>query len=126
MLIGFYGPPCSGKTTLAHSIFAALKRMGHNGEFVTEYARVFIAQNKKRIEKSGMTNDDQDEILLKQKTLEELYGKNDLVVTDTSTANTCFYSDDLYCIDTIEQQIERYDVVFVTSLIEEAISFSSL
>lgn len=122
MLIGFYGPPCSGKTTLAHSVFAALKRMGFPGEFVSEYARTYIAQNKERIKKDGMDNEDQLNILSRQKELEELYGNKSLVVTDTSTACTCFYSDDLYYVHTIESEIQRYDIIFVTSLIEEALT----
>lgn len=121
MLIGFYGPPCSGKTTLAHSIFAALKRMGHTGEFVSEYARTYIAQNQPGIKERGLNDADQDHILENQQTMEELYGKDVLVVTDTSTANTCFYSDKLYYVKTIQEQIKRYDIVFVTSLIEEAL-----
>ena len=122
MLIGFYGPPCSGKTTLAHSIFAVLKRMGYSGEFVSEYARVYIAQNKFEIKKNGMNHDDQEIILNKQTMLEEIYEENTLIVTDTSTACTCFYSDILSNISTIESQIKRYDILFVTSLIEEALT----
>lgn len=122
MLIGFYGPPCSAKTTLAHSIFAALKRMGYVGEFVSEYARIYIAKHKSRIKKSGMVNQDQHKILSNQKKCELLYEKGTLVVTDTSTANTCFYSNDLYNVQNIEYEIGRYDILFVTSLIEEALT----
>ncbi len=122
MLIGFYGPPCSGKTTLAHSVFAALKRMGYNGEFVSEYARTHIAQFKEIIEKKGMNDTDQNMIMENQKNFEEVYGKEALVVTDTSTACTCFYSEKLYHVSTIEKEIKRYDILFVTSLIEEALT----
>ena len=47
MYVNFIGAPCSGKTTSAAKLFAELKEMGLEVEFVSEYARLYIA--KKRI-----------------------------------------------------------------------------
>lgn len=122
MLIGFFGPPCSGKTTLAHALFASLKVNGINGEFVSEYARKHIVNHPKGLDNTGLNDKDQFHILSRQTDEEGLFIiKNNLVVTDTCTANTCFYSDEFYCMDKIEEEIKRYDILFVTSLLEDRI-----
>ena len=97
MLIGFFGPPCSGKTTLAHALFAAIKAKGYQGEFVSEYARRYIAKNKLEIQQQGMMlNTDQANIMDGQKQEERWFdGENTIVVTDTCSANTCFYAEEL-------------------------------
>lgn len=118
MKVGFFGPPCSGKTTLAHALFASIKQKGWNAEFVSEYARKFIAMNRERIIKKGMNDQDQLDIFRNQCQEEGYFDNKDtLVVTDTCSANTCFYSDQLENL--VFDNIERYDIIFVTYFNEE-------
>lgn len=46
VLISFVGSPCSGKTTTAAMLFAALKEQGHVCDFITEQARSYIAKHR--------------------------------------------------------------------------------
>lgn len=48
MLVNFVGAPCSGKTTIAATVFASLKEAGLEAEFVTEKAREYIAKLRYR------------------------------------------------------------------------------
>ncbi len=94
MLIGFLGAPCSGKTTTAALIFAALKNMGKNVEFIPECARTFICK-KRRDEGNNFTLDDWDqtEISFMQENMESLFldSGTDVVLTDSSIFNALFY-----------------------------------
>ena len=47
--INFYGPPCSGKDTVASHIFSKMKINGYNVEFINEYVKnwTYINRNPK-------------------------------------------------------------------------------
>jgi tRNA uridine 5-carbamoylmethylation protein Kti12 len=114
MLICFIGPPCSGKTTTAALLFAKLKEGGQLVEFVTEYARRYIAG----LQASTLNDSDQISIMRGQHHDENLMLKSiepdGWVITDSSVINTLLY---LKGVDQeLEQQakesIKRYDVAF--------------
>ncbi len=88
------GAPCSGKTTTTALVFAALKNMGKNVEFIPELARVYICK-KRESEGSSFTLDDWDqaEIANQQGIYENLFVNSgtDIVLTDSSVLNTLLY-----------------------------------
>ena len=71
-VINLFGPPGSRKTTLAAKIFVAMREMGLNTEFVTEYAKDLVFDERFKV------LDDQLYILAKQNSrLRRLQGKVD-------------------------------------------------
>ena len=118
MLIGFIGAPCSGKTTTAALVFAALKNMGKIVEFVPECARAFIC-TKRRDEGLKITlNDwDQTEIAYLQSNHESLFLESgtDIVLTDSSIFNTLLYMTSEFREDFLIKynfQDYKYDFLF--------------
>lgn len=100
MLVSFVGSPCSGKTTVAALLFAALKDSGVAAEFLPEQARLYIAE--KRVATSLAPHDivalsqiDQVTILLRQLQVEQTMltacGPNVIIVTDSSPLNSLLY-----------------------------------
>lgn len=105
MIIDFIGCPRSGKTTTAARVFANLKEAGFNCEYVTEQARLYIAekrvsQNLKPTDTLVLTDIDQRQIMSRQ--LEHLdlmvksCGDDALIVTDTSPLNSLLYMTEEY------------------------------
>lgn len=94
MLIGFIGSPCSGKTTTAALLFAALKNMGKIVEFIPELARTYICKKREEEGTTFVLDDwDQTEIAYQQAMYEELFinSGTDIVLTDSSVYNCLFY-----------------------------------
>lgn len=125
MLIGFIGCPCSGKTTTAAKLFAALKADGISTEFIVEQARWYIAQ--KRLRSKGplvLTDDDQFRIMLKQYQIEQTFKAvcppETLIISDTTALSAMLYM-------TAEQResqevqqlcyeaVKLYDVIYTAS-----------
>ena len=111
MLIAFIGAPCSGKTTTAAMVFAALKDAGQLAEFVPEQARVYIAAKKRSVFHNDnplalplwqvpvtLTDFDQKEIARQQSDADSLMisssGPGTTVVADSSPLNSLFYMTD--------------------------------
>lgn len=118
MLIGFVGAPCSGKTTTAALVFAALKQMGKIVEFIPECARSYICQ-KRREEGNKFTLDDWDqtEISFAQSNMESLFLESgtDIVVTDSSLFNALLYMSPEFREDFLVKfsfQNYKYDYLF--------------
>lgn len=97
MLVNFIGAPCSGKTTIAASVFADLKESGQDAEFVTEKAREHIALVRQVCQARNvpflLTDDDQLSIFNKQMAAQEIFGGNrdTVVVCDSDPLLTLLY-----------------------------------
>jgi predicted ATPase len=97
MLIRFIGSPGSGKTTISAKVFAHLKETGYPTDFVTEFARQFIAYKKVSSGRSTITLKDEDqlEIMGKQIDLDQNFslscGPETIIITDTCPLNALFY-----------------------------------
>jgi thymidylate kinase len=121
MYINFIGSPCSGKTTSAAKLFADLKELGLEVEFISEYARYYIANSRlqfKAINKSFKLDDnDQYHIFHKQLEIETIMSeasKDAIVISDTSVWNSCLYMTEKYLKDFLntteyKQAINRYE-----------------
>jgi thymidylate kinase len=98
MFVGMIGSPCSGKTTVAASVFAALKKMGYSVEFISEEARYYIAQAKLRLEvdtKLVLEDRDQADIAWEQYRREAVFcltcNPKTVVLSDSSMMNAMLY-----------------------------------
>jgi adenylate kinase family enzyme len=119
MLIGFIGAPCSGKTTTAALVFAALKQMGRIVEFIPELARVYICK-KREEEGNKITLDDWDQadIIIQQAIYEDLFVNSgtDFVLTDSSVYNALLYMTPEFrkqpLVSEYMHEISKYDYLF--------------
>jgi hypothetical protein len=85
--ISFIGGPGIGKSTSAALAFYLLKSAGLNAELVREYAKDWAWDSRK------MTTYDQAYFLGKQMRKESmLYGKTDIIVTDSPIAMSAYYA----------------------------------
>lgn len=98
MLVTFVGSPCSGKTTCAALIFSALKDAGVQAEFISEQARLYIAERRAVSTQEPMTLTDIDQILIMKKQLDieslllDSCRRPDVVlVSDSSPMNSLLY-----------------------------------
>ncbi len=46
MLINLFGPPCSGKSTMAAGLFSKLKKAGYTSELITERAKELVWEDR--------------------------------------------------------------------------------
>lgn len=133
MLATYIGAPSSGKTTTSARVFADLKERGMSVEFLSEYARLYIA-HKRRMEGDtfeGLTNLDQVDILFEQAKNEDIITSDPklLVVADSCAMSALLYMTDEYIervkkkpdfewvggknpITLARECAKRYDVVF--------------
>lgn len=112
MLISFVGSPCSGKTTIAAFSFAKLKQMGIACEYVSEYARLYIANQMDINKKVELVDVDQSYIMNHQYQNERILSssvkKTDgIVIADSSPINSLLYMTPLYRKEVIEESRER-------------------
>lgn len=121
MFISFIGSPCSGKTTIAASVFAYLKEIGFTVEFINEQARTYIAKKKfeTKSHQIKLTDEDQFNIIQMQVEAETYFeyasDPYTVIITDSSVLNSLLYmSDDARYRSTrpIQVACERYDHVF--------------
>lgn len=97
MLVNFIGAPCSGKTTIAASVFADLKESGQDAEFVTEKAREHIALVRQICQAREvpflLTDEDQLTIFHKQMDAQSIFSSNrdTIVVCDSDPLLTLLY-----------------------------------
>ena len=129
MLVSFIGSPCSGKTTTAAMLFAALKEQGNPCEFITEQARSYIAELRfsRKIAPPGevkLNDDDQIAIMLRQLHLDTAtrYSVGDgLVITDSSPLLSLLYMTQ-HCRERMRghtmEAINQTDLVFFSPSIQ--------
>lgn len=78
LMVNFYAGPGSGKTTAALELTAALKKAGYNVEYVSEYAKELVLENKlKDLDNQEHVTDEQ------YKRFDRLRGSVDVIVTDS-------------------------------------------
>lgn len=89
LVVNLYAGPGAGKSTCAAYLFAKLKMRGISAEYVTEYAKDVTWDGTK--EKLDL----QVYITGKQAyRMKRVYGKVDVIVTDSPLALGCMYTDD--------------------------------
>lgn len=78
LLINFYSGPGAGKTTVSLELTAELKKAGFNVEYVSEYAKELVLENK-----AEMLKDQQHVIDEQYKRLDRYRDSVDIIVTDS-------------------------------------------
>lgn len=86
-IINILGAPGSGKSTLSHGLMFEMKRKGYNVEYVNEYAKDLVWE-----ERFNMLLDQQEYIFAQQhKKISRLKNKVDYVVTDSPLLLFLYY-----------------------------------
>jgi nicotinamide riboside kinase len=89
LIVNFIGAPCSGKTTTAAKLFANLKTMGISCEFVSEFARKYLATRSRG---SSLSDAEQELIMVSQFSEEGIFENQDVItVSDSSPLNALLY-----------------------------------
>ena len=78
LVVNFYGGPGCGKTTAALELTAALKKAGYNVEYVSEFAKQLVLENK-----ADMLKDQQYVTDGQYKMLDRIRNNADVIVTDS-------------------------------------------
>lgn len=101
MLIAFVGAPIAGKTTTAARLFADLKEQGLAVEFMSEYARFYIAAARESCREAGaefrgLTSTDQYAIMLEQSKRERVMTSDptSIVIADSLSLSALLYMKD--------------------------------
>lgn len=88
LIVNFYAGPGSGKTTAALELTAALKKAGYNVEYVPEYAKELVLENK-----LDELNDQEKVTDEQYHRLDRLRGSVDVIVTDSPVLLGLVYGD---------------------------------
>ncbi len=91
-LIQIFGPPASGKSTLAAGVHTELKKIGVNSMFVSEVSTDYIAEY-------GIPSTPQDQMIIfyKQLNREKMFLESkDYIICDSSSILNYFYFRSLY------------------------------
>ncbi len=137
MLVSILGCPCSGKTTTAAMVFAYLKQTDIPTEFVTEQARLFIAEARvearlKPTDVLALDDQAQIDIMAKQLHIEDIMkkacGPSSVIVCDSSALNSLLYMSKEALQDTIvqgmlKQALEQYDAIYYATPLDHFPSF---
>lgn len=87
-VINFFGGPGCGKSTIAASVFAALKHDGYEAELVPEYAKKCVWA------RTEATLDDQLYVFAKQHhMIQALDGQVEYIIVDSPMLLSCIYGD---------------------------------
>ena len=87
LIVNFFGPPGSGKSTAAAYIFSKLKMAGINAEIVTEYAKDKVWEENNEVFKNQLY------IFGKQSfRLSRCIGKVDVILTDSPLPLSILYN----------------------------------
>lgn len=93
LVVNTFGGPGSGKTTACWEIASSLKKKGILTEYVSEYAKELVYEERFDILDDSMKN--QKEILKEQKRrINRLIGKVEVVVTDSPLLLSIIYAND--------------------------------
>lgn len=144
MLVTYIGAPCSGKTTTAARVFADLKERGLPVEFLSEYARFYIA-GKRNLEGDAFTGlDDRDQfaILQEQEKREFVMAADprSLVVADSCAMSALLYMTEGYLSDSrmednclwfggksplnlAREAAQQYDIIFRCSPVRPGVGY---
>lgn len=88
MIVNIIGAPCSGKSTLACSLFSKLKSKHHSAEYVAEYAKQLVWQEDFEL------LDNQYYVAQQQyKMIKSIHGKVDYLVCDSPLFISLFYNE---------------------------------
>lgn len=128
MLVGFLGAPCSGKTTTAARLFAELKDLGIPAEFITEYARTYIANRRYGMASSHslvLQNEDQMSIAEGQFRAESVMKEvcpDQVIITDSSVLNSLLYMTPEFTtlpdvFELVTYAINQYDLLFLCGVV---------
>jgi len=102
LVINLYGGPGTGKSTTAAALFALLKQDGINCELATEYAKDVVWEGRDYL------LSDQIYIFAKQnRKLARLYGKVDIIVTDSPLLFSFYYSGNEHLLALVQQEMGR-------------------
>ena len=104
LVVNLYGGPGAGKSTTAASTFALLKSAGVNAELATEYAKEIVWEGRDYL------LGDQIYIFAKQnRKLMRLYGKVDVVVTDSPLLLCHYYSNNPHILALVLEEMAKAD-----------------
>jgi hypothetical protein len=102
LVIDLYGGPGTGKSTTAAGLYALLKQNGVNAELATEYAKDIVWEGRNYL------LSDQLYIFAKQnRKLCRLYGKVDVIVTDSPLLLCYYYSGNEHILALILEEMKR-------------------
>lgn len=88
MIVNIVGAPCSGKSTLACSLFSKLKSDHHSAEYVAEYAKQLVWQDELDL------LDNQYYVATQQyKMINSVHGKVDYLICDSPLFISLFYNE---------------------------------
>lgn len=107
IVINLMGGPGAGKSTMASLLFAKMKMAGVSCEYVTEYAKDMVWENRYNI------LNDQLYILSKQyRKMKRINGEVDVIITDSPIVNNIYYNSKITdCRDKISDRLIN-DLVF--------------
>jgi len=102
VVVNLYGGPGTGKSTAAAAVFAALKQKGINCELATEYAKDVVWEGRDYL------LSDQIYLFAKQnRKLARLYGKVQVIVTDSPLLFCYYYSGNEHILALIQEEMLR-------------------
>lgn len=102
LVINLYGGPGTGKSTTAALLFAAMKQRGVNCELATEYAKDVVWEGRESL------LSDQIYLFAKQnRKLVRLYGKVEVIITDSPLLFCYFYSGNEHLLALIQDEMKR-------------------
>lgn len=108
LVVNLYGGPGTGKSTSAAAIFAALKMQGRNAELATEYAKDIVWEGRDYL------LSDQLYIFAKQnRKLERLYGKVEVVVSDSPLLLSYHYSRNEHILGLVREMLTKAEQLHV-------------
>lgn len=125
MLVGFIGAPCSGKTTTAAKLFAALKENGQPCEYIAEKARAYIAEKRFALKAQGRGHEfrlfDGDQLAIAKSQFRAEMIMDDpgiITVTDSCVLNSFLYMSPGFrstkeVVDLMDAALGNYDLLFV-------------
>ena len=102
LMVNFYAGPSSGKTTAALELTAALKKAGYNVEYVSEYAKELVLENR------TVELNDQKHVTDEQyRRFDRIRDSADVIVTDSPILLGLVYGDGIID-DGYAKQIRSY------------------